>query len=102
MRQVISLLMGLKKKYVCKLAAPLQTLLNIFFRPRAFQLWQLSDFFSADLLGLQKLPVKFPLLDQLLPAAHSLQLAEQRGQTTVLQAQLVHLLLLAEQVEHVR
>lgn len=68
----------------------------------AFLLEQASGFFSADLLGLQKLTVKFPLLGKLLPAAHSLQLAEQRGQTTVLQAQLVHLLLLVEQVEHVR
>lgn len=59
-----------------------------------------EEVLGADLLGLEKLPVKFPLVHQLPPAAQSLQFTEQRGQTAVLQPQLVHLFLLAEQAEH--
>lgn len=57
-----------------------------------------EEVLGADLLSLEKLPVKFALVHQLPPAAKSLQFTEHRGQTAVLQPQLVHLFFLAEQV----
>ncbi len=55
---------------------------------------------AADLLSLKQLSVKFLLVDQLPPAAQSLQFTEQSGQSAVLQAQLMDFFFLTEQVGH--